>query len=692
MSHPTTPLLSLDAAVLDTETTSLDTKRARIVQLGAVLIQKGKLDAGGEFLSLVNPGESIPPASTAIHRIADDTVRNAPGFRMVIPELSAFIGKRLVIGFALDFDMAVLKREFAIANRPWHALRCLDLRDLAMLLAPPLPDFSLDTVAAWLNATGGKRHTALGDAQLTADAFLRLVPLLRERGIRTLGEAERAVKQAQHGGAAVGEGYSSFHALSRIDTYPYQHRVRDVMHAPPIAIEPQATIRDALKLLTSKRISAVFVGPGEEHDQWAIVTERDVLRALNADPQAALTWPVAKIASRPVASVAASDFIYRAIGRMSRKNIRHLGVVDKGGELCGMVTSRDLLAQRASDAIALTDALDETSSIEELAAVWAQLAQAARSLLANHADPRDVAAIVAAEICGLTARCARMAKQQLVDAGRPRPACRYAILVLGSGGRGESLLALDQDNALIHDAAEEDHEARDWLEAMAQTMNRLLNVAGIPLCKGGVMAGNAQWRLSDREWRKKIGAWLQHSSPDDVLNADIFFDFKPVHGDRLLADGLRTAAIDAASNAPGFLRMMAHQAGDIEDHVGWFGRWKADEDGRIDLKKGGIMPIFSAARVAALTRRIAVRSTPERLAALRDQEGIPPSSIDGLLEAHKLLMGFILGQQIRDIDNGIPASNRVAPRDLSETEQDQLRWALQHVKLVDDLLGGPTAG
>jgi CBS domain-containing protein len=692
MSHPTTPLLSIDAAVLDTETTSLDTRRARIIQLGAVLIQKGKLDAGGGFQSLVNPGESIPPTSTAIHGIADDTVRNAPDFAAAMRELFAFIGKRLVIGFAIDFDMAVLKREFAIANRPWQMMRCLDLRDLAMLLAPPLPEFSLDTVAAWLNATGGPRHTALGDARLTADAFLRLLPLLRERGIRTLGEAERAVKQAQHGRAAAGEGYSSFHALSRIDTYPYQHRVRDVMHAPPITIEPQATIRDALKLLTSKRISAVFVEPSEEQAPWAIATERDILRALDADPQAALTLPVETIASRPLATVAASDFIYRAIGRMSRKNIRHLGVVDKSGALCGMVTSRDLLAQRASDAIALTDALDETSSIEELAAVWAQLAQAARSLLANHADPRDVAAIIAAEICGLTSRCARMAKQQLVDAGRPRPRCRYAILVLGSGGRGESMLALDQDNAIVHDAAEQDQEARDWLEAMAQTMNRLLNVTGIPLCKGGVMAGNAQWRLSDREWRKKIGTWLQHSSPADVLNADIFFDFKPVHGDRSLAEELKAAAIDGASKAPGFLRMMAHQAGDIEDHIGWFGRLKADEDGRIDLKKGGIMPIFSAARVAALARRIAARSTPERLAALRDQEGIPPSSIEALLEAHKLLMGFILGQQIRDIDSGLPPSNRVAPKELSDAELEQLHWALRHVKLVADLLGGPTAG
>jgi DNA polymerase-3 subunit epsilon/CBS domain-containing protein len=254
------------------------------------------------------------------------------------------------------------------------------------------------------------------------------------------------------------------------------------------------------------------------------------------------------------------------------------------------------------------------------------------------------------------------------------------------------MLALDQDNAIIHDAADNDTAARDWLEAMAKAMNRLLNAVGVPFCKGGVMAGNAQWRLSDAEWRARIGNWLSKSSPDDILNADIFFDFRPVHGDMELAGRLREDAIAGASKSPLFLRMMAHQAGEIEGHVGWFGRLRTDEDGRIDLKKGGIMPIFAAARVASLARRIEVRSTPERLAALRDQEGIAESSTDNLIEAHKLLMGFILGQQIRDIDRGIPAGNRVAPKELSETEHDQLRWALQHVRLVEDLLGGPTAG
>lgn len=690
MSHPATPLLAIDAAVIDTETTSLDIKRGRIIQLGALLIERGKIAKDTGFESFVHPGEAIPPASTAIHGITDEAVREAPSFAAAMPALTAYLGQRIIIGFAIDYDIAMLKREHTLANRPWREMRYLDLRDLALLLAPPLPEFSLDTVAAWLGASGGRRHSALGDAQLTADAFLKLIPFLRERGIRTLGEAERAVQQAKPTSMGSASRDSVIPALSRIDAYPYQHRMRDVMHAPPVTIAAQASIREALRLIMAKQISSVFLRP-EAGGTWAIATERDILRALDADPQSALAQPVASIASGPLECVTDSDFVYRAIGRINRMGFRHLGVIDKDGELCGVVTSRDLLKQRASDAIALTDALS-ACNIEELAAVWSQLAQAARSLLESHADPRDVAAIIAGEVCALTARCARMAEQELVDAGKNRPASRYAVMILGSGGRGESMLALDQDNAIIHDAPENDIAARDWLEAMAKAMNRLLNAVGVPFCKGGVMAANAQWRLSDAEWRARIGNWLSKSSPDDILNADIFFDFRPVHGDLELAERLRKDAIAGASNSPLFLRMMAHQAGEIEGHVGWFGRLRTDEDGRIDLKKGGIMPIFAAARVASLARRIEVRSTPERLAALRGQEGIAESSTDNLIEAHKLLMGFILGQQIRDIDRGIPAGNRVAPKELSETQQDQLRWALQHVRLVEDLLGGPTAG
>ncbi len=132
---------------------------------------------------------------------------------------------------------------------------------------------------------------------------------------------------------------------------------------------------------------------------------------------------------------------------MRRKNYRHLGVVDATGAIVGALTQRDLLRQRADDAIALTDAMDEAAGVNELAAVWRKLADAARALVAEEVDPRDIAAIISGEVCSLTARAAEIAAHEMVE-GRPQ-GLRFAVMVLGSGGRGESLLALDQDNAII---------------------------------------------------------------------------------------------------------------------------------------------------------------------------------------------------------------------------------------------------
>jgi hypothetical protein len=110
----------------------------------------------------------------------------------------------------------------------------------------------------------------------------------------------------------------------------------------------------------------------------AIITERDVLRALSEQGAAALTRPVAQFANKPLIAVPAAAFVYLALARMSRLKLRHLGVEDENGEICGVVTSRDLLRLRAQEASMLGDALDLADDVPTLAAAWARLPRAVR--------------------------------------------------------------------------------------------------------------------------------------------------------------------------------------------------------------------------------------------------------------------------------------------------------------------------
>ena len=690
VSAASCPLRSLTAAVMDTETTSLDVKVARVVEIGVAPMVDGCMDLTRSFSTHVDPGEPIPDSSRAIHGISDETVKGAPAFDKAYRSYLAFAGDHLVLGYSLGFDLAVLKAESQRSGVPWKAPRSLDVRDLVRIIAPPLPDFSLDKVAAWLGIGIRDRHTALGDAAVTGEIFLALLPRLRDRGIRTLAEAEAACRSQQQ--ATSGEMPAAWqqvmsegpavHALARVDSYPYRHRVRDVMAAPPRIIEPHASLHRALDTIVAQKISSLFVKPARPDAPFGIITERDILRAISADPAMALQQTVQSIATFPLATVSEDDFLYSAFGRMRRRRYRHLGVVDAGGRLVGALTQRDLLRQRADDAIALTDAMDEAAGVNELAIVWRKLADAARALVDEDVDPRDIAGIISGEVCSLTARAAEIAEREMAE---PRPAkLRYAVMVLGSAGRGESLLAMDQDNAIIFDG-----EGEVWLAAMAARMNAILDEIGVPLCKGGVMAKMENWRRSGEAWRRQVSGWLSRSDPKDILNADIFFDALPVHGDVQLADELRRDAIAAAKQSPGFLKLMTMNAAAIEPSIGWFGRFKLDEDGRMDLKRGGILPIFSGARVLALRHGLSERSTAARLEALRGRADIPQRQLEQILEAHRILLGIILGQQLLDIARGTPPSSRVDPKEIQPSDRERLKWALEHVKAVIDLLGDP---
>ena len=89
---PSTPLLALDSVVVDTETTGLDARTARLVQIGAVRLGGGSLDKSERFEQLVDPGVPIPAIASAIHGIKDEHVGNAPSFSAIAPEFEAFIG------------------------------------------------------------------------------------------------------------------------------------------------------------------------------------------------------------------------------------------------------------------------------------------------------------------------------------------------------------------------------------------------------------------------------------------------------------------------------------------------------------------------------------------------------------------------------------------------------------------------
>ena len=688
------PLLSLNAIAFDSETTGLDTSKARMIQLGAVRIVHGEVDEAQNFQQMINPGVPIPLESQAIHGISDADVADAASFGDVVSAFDEWCQDSVLVGYAAGYDLAMLKREKEFAGLEWVAPRCLDVRFLVNLLSPNLPDFSLDTIAGWIGVETKNRHSALGDATATAEIFVALIPKLRDRGIRTLAEVERAcerfnetsTREAQIGWLDVHEAKNTRAALARIDSFPYRHRLRDLMNSPPLIIDTDISLREALAKLIDHQASSLFVHPAEAGDKPGIVTERDLLRKFRQVGDAAFDRPVSDIAVYPLVSLFADAFVYRAIARMKRMHVRHLGVHDSHGEIIGALSARDLLRQRADDAVLLGDDIDAAETPAQMSAVWGKIVLVAKSLVAEEVDARDVAAVISHELCALTRQACILAEREMPTS----PPCPYAMLVLGSGGRGESLLAMDQDNAIVFAEGEPGGPEDQWFAELGNKVADMLDAAGVPYCQGKVMASNPDWRLSLAGWQEMLKTWIRRQTPEDILKCDIFFDAVAVHGDIKLANATLDYAFKKGRKSKLFIKLMSINACKNSPPLGLFGRFKLDH-GRMDLKMGGIMPLFSTARVLAIKHRIRTHSTPARFAALSAQVGKMQTTLENLGEAHRIIFHTILEQQLLDLEAGIPLSNRVAPNSLDSASRDQLSWALKQVPNVSNLLGDPLA-
>jgi len=699
MQLATMPLDHVPVVSLDLETTGLRARSDRIIQIGAI----SSADELARFGALVNPGVPIPRTSTRIHGIDDAMVADADALPLVLPRLRDHVAGNLILGFNIGFDLAVLQAEAERHGLDWGWNAALCLRQLATRLLGAeammiLGD--LESLAAHFNVPVAARHTALGDAAITLSIFRQMLPSLAAQGIVTLGDAWREVAKLDDlRRANVTAGWidvAAAHAapqdhapLARIDPYPYSHRIADLMLGDPVILPPAAPLGDAAAAMHERPADCVFVGADAGH-VVGIVTERDIVSQVRqpvSDATRVRQLPLGSIMSSPVITVGADDFMHVALGRMSRHDIRQLGVVDPGGALVGWVSSRELVRQRVTSALVIGDRIASADSADDLAAGLRMLPTLAASLSREAVAGHDIAAVISSQYRAALRAAARLAEDMMRAAGKGPAPVDYALLMLGSAARGESLLAADQDHAILFadaDTAQDDETNRQWFLALGGNISDILDAAGIPYCKGGVMSGNEAWCRSISGWRQTISDWVRRASPQDLLNVDIFFDFRHVHGSTVLAAQLQAAVSGRATRRGEFLKMLARNVGGHGGGRTLLGGLRT-ENGRFNMKANLTLPLVETLRVLAISRGIAVRGSAARAAALAARDDLPPE-VGRLGEDVAMVTRLVLRQQIADIAAGKPPSSLVEIRTLSGAETGILKAISGRVTRLDTLL------
>jgi CBS domain-containing protein len=202
------------------------------------------------------------------------------------------------------------------------------------------------------------------------------------------------------------------------------------------------------------------------------------------------------------------------------------------------------------------------------------------------------------------------------------------------------------------------------------------------------MASNPLWCLTQDEWQERFTQWIRLPEPEALLNATIFFDFRPLYGNEALAKALRKWLLDLTANAKMFLRFMAENAVKSAPPLGMIRDFVYDNNPdfphTLDLKAFGARPFVDAARIVALAHGIPHSSTVARLRAAAEQKRLGGDDINAVIESFFVIQQLRLRNQRPDTAPG--AENRIDPDKLNDLDRQVLKEAFKHAKRLQSRL------
>lgn len=428
-----------------------------------------------------------------------------------------------------------------------------------------------------------------------------------------------------------------------------------------------------------------------------VLSERDVARRITY--RVAPETPVGEVMAAPARTACEGERLHAAVARMRRARLDHLVVVDTAGRLAGTLALPDATAVLATGLMRQIDRLTIEPDPAAPRRTKEGQAHLARALLDDSVPATEVLRLLSDLNDAIYGRVIEDALADMAEGGWGAPPRPFATIVMGSAGRGESLLRPDQDNGfVIADYPDSGHTPIDrFFIELAGRMTRTLDAIGFPYCNGNVMASNPAWRKTLPQWCAQLDGWGRLRHPVALLHADIFYDFEVAWGPPELGRALRRHALAVARESRLFLRDMALNESHHMVGLGWVHRFVTDPDegphqGEINLKRNAALPIVEAVRLYALRAGIAATNTPERIAALAAAGVFSRDERDSLAGAFAHVANLLLRGQIADSLAGRKPSAYVAPGALSTRDKDILALAMKAVDRLNTRLRADFTG
>ena len=457
--------------------------------------------------------------------------------------------------------------------------------------------------------------------------------------------------------------------------------LRALIRRGPVTCRAEASVREAAALMHAEGVGSVVVVDGSGAP-LGVFTTTDLVSAAARSRE---NTPVGESMTAAPFSLPSHAMAYEAALAMVAMEIRHVLVIEDG-RLAGVVSERDLFSLQRLGLGEITAEIRLAAGIDVLVEVAAEIRRLARLLVEEGVAAEQLTQFVSVLNDRLCQRVLEIERKNHRWEG-----VSWCWLAFGSEGRFEQTFSTDQDNGVVfstHDGGPAD-AVRARLLPFARAVNEALDACGFPLCKGLVMGSNPGMCLSLQEWQARIRGWVATPAPNDLLNAAIFFDLRPLYGDARLASALHEWIAPLARANPAFLRLMAENALESRPPLGVLRDFTtSDVPGHahtLNLKLNGARPFTDAARIYALAHGISQTNTAARLRAARSRLGMGEAECAALVGAFFEIQRHRLRLQAK-LAGDAEGANLVDPNALNPFEQRVLKEAFLQARALQSRL------
>lgn len=454
--------------------------------------------------------------------------------------------------------------------------------------------------------------------------------------------------------------------------------LRALIHSTPISCQADTAIREAMQTMELAQRRSIAIVDARQ-GPIGILTLRDVMVRVTMT-ELGIDSAISEVMTPIGSCLTPDDFAYEAALLMAQGGIGHVCIVEDK-KFVGLVSERDLFSLQRVGLGNLSRAIQHADDVPTLKQLSVDMQQLIHQMMAQGASVEQLTQIISTLNDQLTQRVIIISEAQL-----GKPAIAYSWLAFGSEGRLEQTLKTDQDNGILFLAApgQSDEEARNALLPLATLINQSLAEVGFPLCPGNIMASNPECCLSKDEWKSRFGRWVEAGTPENLLKASIFFDFRTLYGKDEPTAELRSWLFTKTERNSLFRRMLAANALNNRPPLGVFGDFKlsqhGDQEKSIDLKLHGITPFVDAARLVALTHGLPHTNTLQRLRAAAKTNNLPQADIDAWSSAYGYIQLLRMRNHQLQLEKGEELDNYLQPEKLNALDRRILKEAFRQAR------------